>query len=119
MLIKVYDYHGTLLNKVDFKSSVLYSVKWHPTGQLSTRPLSPGPEKMLKTPTTSKGEEDFMAACREKTSGPFVIKLEDIQKANSGETREKKQEPKVESCSQVLGLPSEDKKKKKKKKKAA
>lgn len=61
------------------------------------------------------GEEDFMAACREKTSGPFVVKLEDIVKANSGQTREPKEEKPSASQKHVLGLPSEDKKKKKKK----
>lgn len=112
----MYDYHGTLLNKVQFKSSVLFSVKWHPKGELSTRPLSAGPEKAVKPSKINQGEDDFMAACREKTRGPFAVKLEDIQKANSGESRETKQEKPAESRSQVLGLPSQDKKKKKKKK---
>lgn len=112
---QVYDYHGTLLNKVEFPGSQLFSVKWFPIGKLSVRPLSPAPVKATKTMNLKTGEEDFMAACREKTSGPFLVKLEDIVKANAGQTREVKDEKPTEAKKHVLGLPSEEKKKKKKK----
>jgi hypothetical protein len=77
--------------------------------------LSPGPVKTTKTMKLNTGEEDFMAAHREKTSGPFVVKLDDIVKANAGATREPKEDKPAATQQHVLGLPSEDKKKKKKK----
>ena len=106
------------MNKVEFPGSALFSVRWYPIGKLSERPLSPAPAKPTKPIQLKSGKEDFMDAHREKTSGPFLVKLDDIVKANSSSTtekKEKKDEMNAEPKKHILGLPSEDKKKKKKK----
>ena len=81
-LTQVYDYHGTLLNKVDFRDSVLQSVRWFPVGTLVSRPLSPPPVKQVKPNGPKIAEEDFMEGLKEKSQGGYTIKLDDIEKAN-------------------------------------
>lgn len=79
---RVYDYHGTLINKVEFKNSILHSVRWFPKGTLITRPPSPPPQKEASKVQSKIVQEDFMAGLKEKSLGAYNIKLEDIEKAN-------------------------------------
>ena len=112
---RVYDYHGTMLTKVELNTTQLQSVRWYPKGVLVDRPPSPPPPKPASKLGGGPGNNltDIASACH-------LIKLEDIIKANGSNDRSelaKAKQPDADKPQKIPGQHTPEKEKKKKKKK--
>ena len=110
---RVYDYHGTLINKVELNATQLHSVRWYPKGVLVDRPPSPARVPSQAPGVKSTNLTDIPSAC-------FAITAEDIKKANSTNDRSdlvKAKLPDAEKPQRIPGQHTPEIKKKKKKKK--